>query len=46
MTEASCMIYYHLSYIINYVTFSLAVYPTCFDIYNIILKGISFYVAN
>jgi hypothetical protein len=35
-----------LSFIVNYNTFRLAVYPTCFDIYNIICRGICFYVTN
>jgi hypothetical protein len=35
----------NLSYIVNYDTFDLAVYPTYFDIYNVILRGICFYVT-
>jgi hypothetical protein len=39
-------IYYHLSYTANYNTFRLDVYPTSFDIYNVIIRGIYFNVTN
>jgi hypothetical protein len=40
------IIYYHLSYTVNYNTFSFAVYLTCSDMYNVIFRDISFYVTN
>jgi hypothetical protein len=38
------IIYYHLSYTVNYKTFSLAVYPTYFDNYSVHFHCYMFYV--
>jgi hypothetical protein len=40
------VIYYLLSYTVNYNIFRLAVCPTCFHIYNVIFRGICFDVTN
>jgi hypothetical protein len=34
------IIYYLLTHTLNYNTFRLAVYPTCFDIYSVIFRGV------
>jgi hypothetical protein len=35
-----------LPHTVDYNTFGLAVYTTCFDIYNVILMGVCFRVTN
>jgi hypothetical protein len=45
-TAPYLLFYYHLSYAVNYNTFRLAVYLTCFDIYNVIFRGTCFYATN
>jgi hypothetical protein len=40
------VIYYHLSCTVIYNIFSLAIYPTCFDIYNVIFRCIYIYVRD
>jgi hypothetical protein len=42
------IIYYHVSYDVNYniLVFRFAVYPTCFDICNVIFSCVHFYVIS